>query len=63
MFSHYSYLKLLSNLTSNFAQLFLGWSFTKCVFFSVDQKSEMATTARHNIGPYGKMKKLNSQKQ
>jgi len=33
----------MKNLKSILAGMCLGWTFTKCVFFGVDQKSKMAT--------------------
>jgi len=45
-------LKLLKHLKVNLAGICIGWSFTKCVFLCVVQKSKMTAIAWHsfNIG-------------
>ena len=45
----------MNHLKANLTGMFLGWSYTKCVF-CVNQNFKMVTTAGHyfNIGPYGK---------
>jgi hypothetical protein len=52
-------------LIANFAEICLGWSFTKCVFsFCVNRKCIMASAIidSFNIGSHGKMKNKISQK-
>jgi hypothetical protein len=49
IFQNASSLKPLGQLKPNCPGMIIGWSSTKCVFFYADQKSKMATTARHKL--------------
>ena len=56
MFQNASSLKPLGQLKPNFPGMIIGRSSTKFFFFYANQKSKMATTARHRLtlDPMGK---------